>query len=342
MSFRSMHESATVTPMRRRPPRLSIVVPCFNEAESLPALLDRLCRLDQSLCASGRIAAPLHLLLIDDGSTDTTWDTICAARAPEVTGLRLSRNHGHQRALLAGLMRADGDVIVSMDADLQDDPEAIPEMIDRYLEGAEIVFGVRGSRDTDTAFKRRTARAYYDVLRRLGVDLVPDHADFRLMSRKALEALAEFGESNLFLRGLVPQLGFSTAVVSYDRAARTAGESKYPLRKMLALGLEGITSFSIAPLRVITVAGFLIALVAFGILCRSVWVWFTGGTVVGWASTVVPIYFLGGAHLIALGVIGEYIGKIYHETKRRPRFIIDEIHGTGASHCTLPSVEAAE
>lgn len=315
-------------PVRRRPkvPSLAFVIPCFNEEAALPALLPRLKVISDDLVASGRIRGEAVAILVDDGSRDATWEMICAARESQrVIGIRLSRNHGHQRALLAGLMQAEADVVISMDADLQDDPGAIPAMIDAYARGAEIVYGVRGAREADTAFKRRTAHAYYALLSRLGVDLVPDHADFRLMSRKALSALAQFEEANLFLRGMIPQLGFATETVTYDRGARSAGESKYSLRKMIALAVEGITSFSVRPLRIITLLGFAVASLALVFMVYSFVAWAMGATVTGWASTVMPMYLLGGAHLIALGVIGEYVGKIYQETKRRPRFIIDEV-----------------
>ncbi|MBK5947533.1 glycosyltransferase [Rhodobacter veldkampii DSM 11550] len=319
-------DGAKARPVQRAAPSLSIVVPCFNEEAALPALLARLDRLVADLSAAGRVAGPVEVILVDDGSSDRTWQVICAAsRAHRVTGLRLSRNHGHQRALLAGLMQASSDVVVSMDADLQDDPGVVAQMLDAYRDGAEIVYGVRKSRAADTAFKRFSARSYYWLMRKMGVDLLPDHADFRLISRKALRALGEFGETNLFLRGLIRQLGFASAVVGYDRAPRSAGESKYPLRKMLSFALEGVTSFSVQPLRLITGAGFFIAGLSFLYVCYSVLAWATGRTVPGWASTVLPIYLLGGLHLIALGVIGEYVGKIYQETKRRPRFIVDEI-----------------
>lgn len=318
-------EVAKPVASRAATPTLAFVIPCFNEEEALPKLLARLGALSDELVASGRIRGAAQVLLVDDGSRDGTWAVIRAAcESHNVCGLRLSRNHGHQRALLAGLMQAETDVVVSMDADLQDDPDAIPAMVDAYRRGAEIVFGVRRRRDADGAFKRSSARAYYRLLGWLGIDLVPDHADFRLMSRKALAALAGFEETNLFLRGLIPQLGFATETVLYDRPARSAGESKYPLRKMLALAVEGVTSFSIKPLRMITVLGFAVAGAAFVMMLWSLAAWAIGWTLSGWASTVLPIYLLGGTQLIGLGIVGEYIGKIYQETKRRPRFIIDE------------------
>ena len=321
MSF-SIQSNSSLRPS----PSLALVIPCHNEEQGLIALLERLLALNLELQASGRIRGAMDVIFVDDGSTDRTWSMILGCKnGLKITALRLSRNHGQQRALLAGLLHAQTDVVVSLDADLQDDPSVIPNMIDRYREGADIVYGVRASRAADTRFKRDSARAYYAILLWLGVELIPDHSEFRLMSHKALRSLAEFGETNLYLRGLIPQLGHQSAIVKYDRPARLAGESKYPVRTLVGLAIEGVTSLSVAPLRVITVTGFVIATLSFAYICYSVVVWAMGGTVVGWASTVVSIYFLGGAHLVALGVIGEYVGKIYKETKRRPRFIIDEI-----------------
>ncbi|MEM1233905.1 MAG: glycosyltransferase family 2 protein [Pseudomonadota bacterium] len=312
--------------MTRPAPTLSLVIPCYNEEAALPALLDALKGLSDHLLANGRIAAAAELLLVDDGSRDATWTMIEAARKTHgVTGLRLSRNQGHQAALLAGLLNADADVTISMDADLQDDPTVVEEMLDRYRAGAEIVFGVRAARDSDTVFKRASARGYYRLLTAMGVDIIPDHADFRLMSAKTIRALDSFKERNLFLRGLVRQIGFETAIVTYDRAERVAGESKYPVGKMLALAVEGITSFSIKPLRIITGLGFIVAGLSMCYAIYSLIVWSLGAVVPGWTSIVLPIYILGGVHMIALGVIGEYIGKIYLETKERPRFIVDEM-----------------
>ncbi|WP_068113033.1 glycosyltransferase family 2 protein [Tropicimonas marinistellae] len=325
----------------RSNPSLALVIPCYNEQACIHALFAELEALEYRLLESDRIQGRMEVILIDDGSTDDTWPMIAAPSTHlHVTALRLSRNHGHQRALLAGLLHGESDVVVSLDADLQDDPSVIPQMIDGYLAGADIVYGVRRSRDADTPFKRRSAQLYYATLRRLGVELIPDHADYRLMSRKALRSLAEFGEANLYLRGLIPQLGFQTATVSYDRPEREAGESKYPLRKMISLAIEGVTSTSVAPLRIITVAGFVVALLAFLYILYSVCVWAIGGTVAGWASTVVAIYFLGGAHLVALGVIGEYVGKIYKETKRRPRYILDEVVTSHGASAEQPNSEA--
>ena len=248
-----------------------------------------------------------------------------AAADPRIHGVKLSRNRGHQNALLAGLDAAEGDAVVSIDADLQDDLEVIGKMVDLHAAGVDIVYGVRQSRGSDTAFKRFTAEGYYRVLARLGVQVVFNHADYRLMSRRALDALAEYHEVNLFLRGIVPQLGFTTATIAYDRTERFAGESKYPLRKMLALAVNGITSFSVVPLRLIAALGLLVCL--FSVLMIG-WVlvgaWVLDSVVPGWASSVIPIYLLGGVQLFGIGVIGEYVGKIYLETKRRPRFLVAE------------------
>jgi glycosyltransferase involved in cell wall biosynthesis len=321
-------------------PSMAIVVPCHNEEEALPYLLRRLEDLDAELTKSGAIVAPMELILVDDGSTDQTWRLIEGANTSlRVKGIRLSRNHGHQNALYAGLMKADADVVVSMDADLQDDPDAVVKMLAAYARGAEVVYGVRGSRKTDTWFKRWSAQKYYGLLSSMGVDLIPDHADFRLMSRKALSVLSEFKEINLFLRGLVRQVGFASETVTYDRSKRTAGESKYPFHKMIALALEGITSFSVRPLRMITMFGFLIAGLAFLFTVYSIFAWMFGKTVPGWTSTVVPIYMLGGVHLLALGVIGEYVGKIYQETKGRPRFIVDQTVTSGAVDAPISIAE---
>ncbi|MCH2077640.1 MAG: glycosyltransferase family 2 protein [Rhodobacteraceae bacterium] len=324
-------------------PTLSFVIPCYNEEEALPALLEALTTLSARLVKSGRIAAPAEPMLVDDGSRDNTWKMIEAARKTHgVTGLRLSRNQGHQAALLAGLLNSDADVTISMDADLQDDPTVVEQMLDRYREGAEIVFGVRAARDTDTAFKRITARGYYKMLTAMGVDIIPDHADFRLMSAKTIRALDSFKERNLFLRGLVRQIGFESAIVTYDRAERVAGDSKYPLRKMLSLAVEGVTSFSIKPLRIITGLGFIVAGLSMCYAIYSLVMWTMGSVVPGWTSIVLPIYILGGVHMIALGVIGEYIGKIYLETKGRPRFIVDEITRPNQAASEAPVRIAAE
>ncbi len=306
--------------------RLGVVVPCYNEEAVLPETIARLAALIRGLIEKGRIARESGVYYVDDGSRDGTWRIIqdAAAREPGVHGIKLSRNRGHQNALLAGLEGAQGDAIISVDADLQDDLGVIEKMVDLYVGGAEIVYGVRESRATDTIFKRITAEFYYRLLARMGVQIIFNHADYRLMSRRALQALERFGEVNLFLRGIIPQLGFTTATVTYARGERVAGESKYPLRKMLALAANGITSFSIVPLRLIAGLGFLISSFSAVMIGWIVVGKLFDNVIPGWASSVVPIYLLGGVQLLSIGIIGEYIGKIYLETKRRPRFLIEE------------------
>ena len=306
--------------------KLGIVVPCFNEEQVLPETARRLLSLLNSLEADGLATPGSSVYFVDDGSTDRTWSLIeaLAGSDPRVHGIKLSRNRGHQNALLAGLFCAQGDALVSIDADLQDDVSVIRTMVERHLGGSEIVFGVRQSRSTDTRFKRGTAELFYKLLAALGVDIVHNHADYRLMGRRALQALGTYSEVNLFLRGIVPLLGFPTAMVHYDRAERFAGESKYPLRKMLALAADGITSFSIAPLRLIALLG---VIVSFFSISMVGWVLygklFLDTAIPGWASSVIPIYFLGGVQLLSIGILGEYIAKIYLETKRRPRYTVE-------------------
>jgi len=306
---------------------LSIVVPCYNEEEVLPETVKRLGMLLGGLAENGKISDSSKVYFVDDGSRDRTWSLIedFAEKQAFVKGIKLSRNHGHQNALLAGLLTAPGDVLISIDADLQDDLAAIEAMLDAHGEGADVVYGVRKRRDADTFFKRATAEAYYRLLAMLSVDVVFNHADYRLMSRRVIDALSQYDEVNVFLRGIIPQLGFRTSTVYYDRGERFAGETKYRLRNMLSLAWNGVTSFSAAPLRLITGLGFLVSFASFGV---TLWVAFvrifTEAAIPGWASTVVPIYFLGGIQLLATGVIGEYLAKIYMETKRRPRFIIEK------------------
>jgi glycosyltransferase involved in cell wall biosynthesis len=306
---------------------LNLVIPCFNEEEVLPETTRRLLTLLDSLVVDGKVDASSTITFVDDGSHDRTWELIEASHTADarVHGLKLSRNHGHQNALLAGLLNVDGDVLISLDADLQDDLTAIPRMMDEYRNGAEIVFGVRRRRDSDSFFKRFSARSYYRLLRRFGVNVLQDHADFRLMSRRAIEELRGFREVNLFLRGIIPLLGFRTAIVEYDRHARFAGESKYPLTKMIMLASDGIASFSTKPLQWSAYVGGALALasLACGSWALSIRL-FTDRSLPGWASTVIPMYFLGGLQLLFLGVIGGYIAKIYAETKQRPRFIVEK------------------
>jgi len=317
--------------------RLSIVVPCYNEAAVLENSVRRLREVLQVLRGKGKVDAASNLWLIDDGSTDATWELIrhFASSWPDVEGVRLSRNCGHQNALLAGMEHADGDAVITLDADLQDDIAAIEAMVDAHAAGSEVVFGVRRDRSRDSIFKRGTARGYYRLLGLLGVEVVPDHADFRLLGRAARAALLAHPEGNLFLRGLVPRLGFRSAQVHYDRQARGRGRSKYSLARMLGLGIDGITSFSAVPLRMIAALGAMLFLVSMGV---SVWVLavrlFTDHSVPGWASTTLPIYALGGVQLLSLGLVGEYVAKIYMEVKRRPRFLVEETTTEVESHLT--------
>ncbi|MBL8198741.1 MAG: glycosyltransferase family 2 protein [Chromatiales bacterium] len=317
-----------------RLPVLAIVVPCYNEQEVLPETTRRLCQLLSELVKGGQIDGSSRVWLIDDGSRDRTWQVIdLAATQPDsrVCGIKLSRNRGHQIALLAGLLTAQGEVLISVDADLQDDLNVIPQMLDEFSRGHDIVYGVRKSRDTDTFFKRLSAEGYYRLLQRLGVEVVFNHADYRLMSRRAVEALREFPESNLFLRGLIPQLGFPTTTVAYDRAERYAGESKYPLGKMLALAWQGITSFSALPLRAITALGVTVSMLslAMGLWALGIRI-FSDHAVPGWASIVIPLFLISGVQLLSLGIIGEYLAKIFIETKRRPLFFIERLVSGGA------------
>lgn len=307
--------------------RLGVVVPCYNEEEVLPETGRRLIELLDHMTSLGLVSQGSGIYFVDDGSKDRTWAIIenMAAKDSRVHGIKLSRNRGHQNALLAGLFGAEGDALVSVDADLQDDISVVEEMVRKHRDGVEIVLGVRKGRDTDTAFKRGTAEMYYRLLNALGVDIVFNHADFRLMGRRALDCLGGYSEVNLFLRGIIPLIGFPTDTVYYDRSERFAGESKYPLRRMLGLAVDGITSFSIMPLRMISALGLIVC--AFSVVMI---LWVIYGKLVmdaalpGWASSVIPIYFLGGVQLLSIGVLGEYIAKIYLETKRRPRYFIEK------------------
>ena len=308
---------------------LNIVVPCFNEEEVLPDTARCLSNLVDRMSQQGMISTESGIYFVDDGSRDRTWSVVEQLSAKHPTrfhGIKLSRNCGHQNALLAGLRHVPGDILVSIDADLQDEPEIIAAMVQRFHEGCDIVLGVRRSRDTDAFFKRTSARLYYALLRHLGIEIVPDHADFRLMSRRALDALARYSEVNLFIRGIVPLLGFSTAIEYYARRPRLAGETKYPLRRMLALSIDGVTSFSMRPLRMITAIGFIVSTISFALGLWAICVrFFYSYAVPGWTSIVVPVSLFGGLQLLSLGVIGEYIGKIYLEVKRRPLFEIEQI-----------------
>ena len=311
------------------PNTLYLVLPCYNEEEVLPETAQRLeCKL-KALMFAGKISPKSRVLFVNDGSKDQTWTIISRLHRENhlFCGVDLSRNRGHQNALMAGLMtaRMRADLVISMDADLQDDVNAVDAMVDKYLEGVDIVYGVRSSRKTDTFFKRTTAEAFYRLMDLLGAETVFNHADYRLMSRRALDGLAQFTEVNLFLRGIVPMIGYRTDTVEYERGERFAGESKYPLKKMLAFALEGVTSLSVRPLRMITGLGFLIFLASLGMIVYNIIRWATGNTVTGWASLACSVWLIGGLILLSLGVIGEYLGKLYLESKNRPRFLIQEI-----------------
>ncbi|ALA70025.1 glycosyltransferase [Geobacillus stearothermophilus 10] len=309
-------------------PLLAIVVPCYNEEEVLPETARRLTALLEQLLEEGAVAIGSHIVFVDDGSRDRTWALIEeeSERNPFVSGVKLARNVGHQRALLAGLetVRAYADCAVSIDADLQDDVEAIREFVQKYREGYDIVYGVRRSRKTDTWFKRTTAQAFYRFMRAIGIELIYNHADFRLMSKRALDELSRYTEVNLFLRGLVPLVGFRSTCVFYDRHERWAGQSKYPLKKMLAFAFDGITSLSVAPIRAITLIGFLAFLTSGAAGLYALISKLLGHAESGWTSLMISIWFIGGLVLMSLGLIGEYIGKIYQEVKRRPRFAIEK------------------
>ncbi|WP_084005184.1 glycosyltransferase family 2 protein [Gilvimarinus polysaccharolyticus] len=307
---------------------LAIVAPCYNEQEMLPTCIPALLHTLDNLIAAEKINPASRLYFVDDGSRDNTWQQLAEASKTypgRIVAIRLSRNKGHQNALLAGLEGTSEDMVVSIDADLQDDPANIERMVDAYHGGSEVVYGVRAARDTDTKFKRITAEGYYHVMRKLGVDLVFNHADFRLMSRRALNALLEYPESQLFLRGMVREVGFASSIVESDRQSRAAGESKYPLRKMLSLAWHGISSFSTAPLRAITLLGITASALS---LLTLLWVLatrlLTDNAVPGWTSILLPLLFIGSVQLLSLGVIGEYLAKLYTEIKKRPRYHISE------------------
>lgn len=311
------------------------VIPCYNEQEVLPITAEQLRIKYDQLLQSGLIAESSRILLVDDGSKDRTWQIISQLHQKDsrFQGVKLSRNRGHQNALLAGLMTARSfcDATISLDADLQDDINAMDAMLQKFQDGCDIVYGVRSDRETDTVFKRYTAQGYYKFMSGMGGELVYNHADYRLMSRRALDGLAEFGEVNLFLRGIVPMIGYRSDIVTYARKERPAGKSKYPLKKMLAFAWEGLTSLSIRPIRMITILGTLIFLVSIGMLIYSVIRHAMGATITGWTSLAVSIWAIGGLQLLAIGIIGEYIGKVYLETKSRPKYIIETYLGDSES-----------
>lgn len=307
---------------------LYIVVPCYNEEAVLHETSKRLKEKMTALINNKKISDKSRVLFVDDGSKDKTWEIIEELHGSDdlFSGLKLSRNKGHQNALLAGLMTAKelADISISMDADLQDDINVVDQFVDKYHDGCDIVYGVRSSRKTDTAFKRGTAGMFYKFMRLLGVDIIDNHADYRLISKRALEALSQFKEVNLFLRGIVKQIGFKSDIVYYERSERFAGESKYPLKKMLAFAFDGITSFSVKPIRLVTVVGFLVFLISIGMIIYTIVQTCLGNTEAGWISLMCSIWFLSGLQIMALGIVGEYIGKIYTEVKARPKYIIDK------------------
>ena len=308
---------------------LYLVIPCYNEQEVLPETSRRLKEKMENLMDRNMISRDSKIMFVNDGSKDRTWEMIeeLHDQDPLYQGVKLSRNRGHQNALLGGLMTAKeyADMVISLDADLQDDIDVIDQFVEKYYEGCDIVYGVRSARTTDTFFKRFTAEGFYKIINLMGGEVVFNHADYRLMSKRALNELANYKEVNLFLRGLVPMIGFKTDVVTYERHERLAGESKYPLKKMLALAVDGITSLSIKPIRFIVFLGFMIFMCSILMLIYSLVQHFLGNTSIGWTSLIVSIWAIGGLQLLAIGVIGEYIGKIYLETKERPRYIIEKV-----------------
>ncbi len=317
--------------MEKERPILYIVVPCFNEQEALPQSHERLLQLVNGMIAQGSIAHESKLLYVDDGSRDDTWHVInhLANECSLVAGVKLACNSGHQNALMAGLAAAVDycDITVSIDADLQDDINVIPQMVERYKDGCDIVFGVRRERKTDSWFKRTTASMFYKLMNRLGVDTINNHADFRLMSRRAVLALLDYKERNLFIRGIVTKLGYKTDCVYYDRSARTAGESKYPIKKMANFAIDGITSFSVKPVRMVFMVGILFLIIALVMLVYVLTAYFMGRAVSGWPSLILSVWLVGAFILIGLGIIGEYVGKIYTEVKNRPRYNVDTTIG---------------
>lgn len=308
-------------------PRLLLLVPCYNEEEVLPETIHRLTDM-LALLKQQQLISAGHILIVDDGSTDNTWQMIetFAQQHKEITGLKLVHNSGHQQALWAGLEYAvdRSDVTISVDADLQDDIRVIPQMLTYYLQSIDIVYGIRKERKSDTFLKRFSAQLFYKVMGSLTGDIIYNHADFRLISNRALQALLQYPERNLFLRGLVSSLGFPSAMVYYDRQKRPAGQSKYPLCKMLSFAAEGITSFSIRPLQGIVLLGLLFILISVGVIIYAIAVYWEGETIPGWTSILVSLWLIGGSMMTAIGIIGEYIGKIYKEVKKRPRYLVDK------------------
>lgn len=310
---------------------LYIVVPCYNEQEVLEITSKKLKTKLNTLIHTGKVSDKSKILFIDDGSKDKTWEIISSLCKEEdiFCALSLSRNRGHQNTLFAGLMfsKKYADLVVTIDADLQDDLDAIDSMIEKYNDGCEIVYGVRKSRKTDSFFKRFSAEGFYRLMNFMGVETIFNHADYRLMSKKALEALSNFKEVNLFLRGIIPMIGFKNDTVEYDRAPRLAGKSKYPLKKMINFALDGITSLSIKPIRIITTIGFIVFVASIAMFIYTLVRFFSGATVIGWPSLISSIWAIGGLTLLSIGIVGEYVGKIYLETKKRPKYIISKVIG---------------
>lgn len=315
--------------MKKNSNCLYVVIPCYNEEEVLAVTTEKLTEKLNKMIKDKLISKDSKIMYVNDGSKDTTWELINKFNKENnfVTGVNLSRNRGHQNALLAGLMTAKeyADIVISMDADLQDDINVMDKMVKEYNNGCDIVYGVRSARKTDTWFKRTTAESFYKFMAKLGVEIVYNHADYRLMSKRALNELEKFKEVNLFLRGIIPLIGFKTAKVEYERNERFAGESKYPLKKMLNFAMDGILSFSIKPIRIITTAGFLVSFLSFLLLIYVIIGHFVSNNVTGWTTIVALICFFGGFQILCIGIVGEYIGKIYNETKQRPRFIIENV-----------------
>ena len=306
--------------------KLAIIVPCYNEEEILPQSIKSLDKVYQNLLKEKLISAESFLIFVNDGSHDKTWEIIEKAHKKQahIKGICLSRNFGHQEALLAGLYNTDADIFITIDADLQDDVSCIKKMIQKYYDGNEIVYGVRNRRDTDTFFKRQSALLFYKVMKFLGVELVANHADFRLLSKRAVKSMSEFKEKNLFLRAIVPLVGYKSCNVYYDRKKRTAGETKYPLKKMILFALKGISGFSAMPLHFITLTGVLISLLSFILMIWTMIAYFSSSTIVGWASLMSAITFFSGITILFMGIIGEYIASIFIEVKNRPTYIIEK------------------
>ena len=307
--------------------KLYLAIPCYNEEEVLRDSAEKLLNKYSTMMAEGKISADSRIVFIDDGSKDRTWEIISELHTenPIFQGIKLSRNRGHQNALLCGLMtlKDKADAVISIDADLQDDINTFDEMVAKYEDGCDVVYGVRSKRETDTFFKRFTAEGFYKILNHMGAKVIFNHADFRLMSKRALNAFSLYKETNIFLRGMVPMIGFKSDIVTYERSERLAGESKYPLKKMLSFAFDGITSFSISPIRMISAFGAIVCVFAFVMAIYALGQKIIGHTGAGWASLMVSIWFIGGVQLLSVGLIGEYIGKLYKEVKRRPRYIIE-------------------